>query len=218
MKKIVAIVLCMIIIASSSIIVYAAQTVTGTSTDGNFTYNPSGGNSQIITASYETTDTTPSYSVDITWGSLKYVYEATGTWNINDTKYVWSVTKDWTCASGANEIKMVNHSNQEVTATFEFSPVNTYLTNYGFTNLEGKFTSTKNGTQTASSNMSTTLDSAEGAEYKATYDEYQSSGSTYFNKVTDMMTLKLTSSEPTKIGTSVGDETVGTVTITLTGS
>lgn len=210
MKRVIAIVLCMIMIVGNSVIVWADTTVTGTFSDGNWTYSPSGGNTQNVTATYSV-EAGKVYSVDIMWGSLQYEYEATGTWKTNSNSYDWNITKDWTCAPGANEIKLVNHSNASVSAQFDFTPGSVVLSNYGIETLTGNFASTKNS-DNADNTLNTSLASAEGTQYYSTYEDCITNS---LSEITDKMTLTLTSSLPTKTGTSPGGETVGTVKITL---
>lgn len=64
------------------------------------------------------------YSYSYSWGSMKFTYQAgSGTWD-PDTHTVkagsGSGTPTWTCAAGANHIKVINHSNRDVTATLTF--------------------------------------------------------------------------------------------------
>lgn len=62
-------------------------------------------------------------SVDVTWGEMEFTYSIGGNkvWNAGSHTYtVENATSGWT-ATG-NEVKVVNHSNVDVKATFTYTP------------------------------------------------------------------------------------------------
>lgn len=56
------------------------------------------------------------FKVDIAWGSMDFTYQAAskGTWDTQNYVYTNPVEAKWTYEEGANEIKIINHSNREV--------------------------------------------------------------------------------------------------------
>lgn len=77
-----------------------------------------------VYAKYEdgsTTDTV--YSVDISWGNLRFTYAKSGTrtWNPSNHTYDDSTSSAWT--ADGNTITVTNHSNADVTASFSFAPL-----------------------------------------------------------------------------------------------
>lgn len=71
---------------------------------------------------------TPVYSVDIVWGDMAFTYtEEAGVWNpaTHETTGagggIWKVNTE-----GGNTIKVTNHSNAAVTATFSYTPAADY--------------------------------------------------------------------------------------------
>ena len=78
------------------------------------------------------------YNVDIVWGDMAFTYtEEAGVWNpaTHETTGagggVWSVNN-----SGGNKIKVTNHSNAAVTATFSYTPAS------GYDSIHGSFDNT----------------------------------------------------------------------------
>ena len=65
------------------------------------------------------------YSVDVEWGDLAYTYSSGGvkTWNPTELKYEIknSSTPTWSCAEGADKIKVTNNSNVGITAKLSYS-------------------------------------------------------------------------------------------------
>lgn len=68
------------------------------------------------------------YSVDIAWGSMEFTYTdaSVGTWNPDNHKYDGAEEAKWSCAKGADEIKVTNHSNADVTVNFSYAPESAY--------------------------------------------------------------------------------------------
>ena len=64
------------------------------------------------------------YNVEVTWGSLEYVYSSgiTQKWNSNTLKFeMTDGTAAWSCALGADQIKITNNSNTAITAALAYS-------------------------------------------------------------------------------------------------
>lgn len=62
------------------------------------------------------------YHVDVSWGSMQFTYNAAtqGSWNPSTHSYDGGSDASWTCDTGANVIKVENHSNAGITASFDF--------------------------------------------------------------------------------------------------
>lgn len=87
-----------------------------------------------VKAQYVDNVQTPTvYSVDISWGAMKFTYTETGTrtWNPADHSYNGEPSGAW--EAEGNTITVTNHSNADVTADFAFQPAE------GITGLDGKF-------------------------------------------------------------------------------
>lgn len=71
------------------------------------------------------------YSVDIEWGDLAYTYNSgkIKTWNPTELKYEIkeNTTPTWSCAEGADKIKVTNNSNVGVTAKLSYSSEHTLV-------------------------------------------------------------------------------------------
>ena len=103
------------------------------------------------------------YSVDIKWGNMKAIYtpERSKKWNPDtltftnlsdsDSKWTWD---DTTSSNGlaSNQIALTNHSNAEITCTFEFSPED------NFADIRGEITN-----QQDDNKNTLTIQSAENA-------------------------------------------------------
>lgn len=64
------------------------------------------------------------YSVDVQWGAMEFTYTAAaqGTWNPADHQYDSAGTEgSWSCADGAGDITVTNHSNQKIATTVSFT-------------------------------------------------------------------------------------------------
>lgn len=76
---------------------------------------------------YQDSTTVPTvYSVDVSWGSMEFIYTESGAlrWNPADHSYVDETSGFWT--ANGNAVTVVNHSNEEVTASFSFAPLGGY--------------------------------------------------------------------------------------------
>ena len=95
-----------------------------------FASEPGETDSKDVVADYNGTAPDPVYSVEITWGSLAFTYNAenAGTWNPDEYVYEGSTGESWTCEPGANRITVTNHSNAAVTATIANSDVKDGIT------------------------------------------------------------------------------------------
>ena len=86
------------------------------------------GNQEIdVEAKYESSVETPVvYSVDVSWGAMQFTYAASGTkdWNADSHTYTDNTEAGWT-AEG-NTVRVTNHSNAQVTASFTFEALDAY--------------------------------------------------------------------------------------------
>lgn len=73
-----------------------------------------------VTATYQENNTMKDvYSVDITWGSMDFIYQVgSGSWNPSTHSY--SSSEGWVYAEDANKITIVNHSNVSVKCSLEY--------------------------------------------------------------------------------------------------
>ena len=116
MKKIVALILALAMVMSMSITAFATSVGTG---DQDID----------VKGKYLDNSTTPTiYSVDVTWGAMEFVYTESGamTWNPENHTYTDSTSAAW--VANGNTVTVVNHSNVEVTAFFEFNALDAYNT------------------------------------------------------------------------------------------
>lgn len=95
-----------------------------------FAAEPGQTDSKDVTADYNGAASEPVYSVEITWGSLAFTYNAenAGTWNPDEYVYEGATGESWACEAGANRITVTNHSNAAVTATIANSGVKDGIT------------------------------------------------------------------------------------------
>lgn len=92
-----------------------------------------------VQAKYQDDTTTGTvYSVDITWGAMKFTYTETGTvtWNPVDHSYSRETSGTWT--PEGNTVTVTNHSNAEVTASFAFTALEDYNTVTGNFDVSSK--------------------------------------------------------------------------------
>ncbi|MCL2487583.1 MAG: hypothetical protein FWE80_02755 [Oscillospiraceae bacterium] len=82
------------------------------------------------------------YSVDLEWGALEFTYTdaGTGTWNPGNHSYSGGAAASWACDDPGvgDKIKVTNHSNRAVIATFSFAPES----GADFAAITGAFTGT----------------------------------------------------------------------------
>ena len=166
----------------------------GTVTD---TIDPFNNQKHPVTATYQMGAAAPTtYSVSITWGSMEFTYtEPQKVWNPEThTEENGEGSGTFTCADGANQITVVNHSNANVTARFSFTGNNSVFTagvNTGFTGTA------TNNTESALTDNAVILDSAVGKEATAS--------------ATVVVSLNLDG----KLSSDPGANPIGTVTVTI---
>lgn len=115
MKKIV--VFCLAI----SLMFTLSATVIAADTEINDTNSSS---TQDVTASYNAAEETEKiYQVDITWGSMEFVYNEAyqGVWNPETHVYENATEGGWTCEVDANKVTVTNHSNDSIVVKMENS-------------------------------------------------------------------------------------------------
>lgn len=68
------------------------------------------------------------YSVDITWGSLEYTYNAAnkGAWDPETHTYKDTSEASWSCDDGADTITVTNHSNAGVSVSMKYEQSESY--------------------------------------------------------------------------------------------
>lgn len=115
--------------AASLILVSAAVLALGTTAfaeEGSAVISQ--GDQEIdVEAKYESSVETPTvYSVDVAWGAMRFTYAASGTkdWNADSHTYTDNIEAGWT-AEG-NIVRVTNHSNAQVTASFAFEALDDY--------------------------------------------------------------------------------------------
>ncbi|MBQ6934275.1 MAG: hypothetical protein IJN37_07830 [Clostridia bacterium] len=99
------------------------------------------------------------YSIDITWGSLEYTYNAAnkGAWDPETHTYKDTSEASWSCDEGADTITVTNHSNAGVSVSMKYEQSESY------TNITGTLdnpsfelaTAENTGVDEAPSNKST---------------------------------------------------------------
>ena len=184
MKKLFATLLAVAMLASMSVTAFAAESSTGTT---------NGGSKEIsVNARYVDGVTTPDViSADIEWGAMEFTYSVDGVnvWDAQNHQYtVTDTTSGW--SENGNAVKVTNHSNVAVKATF------TYVAESGST-LTGAFT--YDNSKTADTTGAVSL--AKGVEGQANAADYVTA------------TLKLSG---TPSSTMTDFTKVGTVTVKIT--
>lgn len=106
MKKNISFILILVLIFSLSISVFAAE-------DENTDITKSAN----VTGTYDATDVSKVYSVDISWSDLKFTYTGAykGEWNPEKHNYEGATEAGWN--DGEGMITVTNHSNTDITAT-----------------------------------------------------------------------------------------------------
>lgn len=119
MKKLSIIILSLALLFAASVTAFAGDTITSqgqsASAQVKGTY-VQGGSSAIV------------YSVDITWGSMDFIYTDTagGIWNPQTHNYDGGTQAGWNYSEGANRITVTNHSNAAVTVSLQYIPDSNY--------------------------------------------------------------------------------------------
>lgn len=116
MKKLFAILLAVAVICALGVTAFAAEdTLSGT--EGNVPANKE----ITVTGTYND-QYVQEYHVDLTWGSMAFTYNTqVAAWDESTHLWVTSGEAGWTCEANANKITLVNHSSQELTATFAYA-------------------------------------------------------------------------------------------------
>ena len=125
MKKIFAIILSAALVLATAVCTSAATVNEENGTDSatvKGTYAAGSASSEVL-------------SVDITWGSMEFTYTGAsqGTWDPKTHSYTGITTAGWSCESGANVIKVTNHSNVDITASMN------YASDAAYSGINGEF-------------------------------------------------------------------------------
>lgn len=141
MKKIFAIILSAALVFATAVCTSAATVNEENGTDSatvKGTYAAGSASSEVL-------------SVDITWGRMEFTYTGAsqGTWDPKTHSYTGITTAGWSCESGANVIKVTNHSNVGITASMN------YASETAYSDINGEF-----------SKNSVTLASAVDSDYE----------------------------------------------------
>jgi hypothetical protein len=135
-KNLIAIALIIVMITCNSITVCASDTWTGNGSTNTYTKgtdeatsadstNGTSSGTKKVTATY-TKAQNSTYSVTITWGSMKYKYDGAIKWN-GETYDGDDTTQSWSVTDEANKITVENRSDVKIKADFSFIGSNTYL-------------------------------------------------------------------------------------------
>lgn len=114
-------------------------------------------NSPQVKGTYREGGDAEVYSVDVTWGSLEYVYYANaseGVWNPETHTLGEATPSGWSCETGEDEISVTNHSNAAVKADFFFKADSEYAA------ITGSFTGLENNSATLSTAVGTSKSDA----------------------------------------------------------
>ena len=105
------------------------------------------------------------YNVEIAWGDMQYTYKiaSEGNWNPVTHQYDSASSGEWSCAEGANQVTVTNHSNAEVKATFTYEAKSDYESINGTFNHSEKTLETAEGTEPSSAPEGTSMLSLSGA-------------------------------------------------------
>lgn len=114
MKKMFAILLAVALVAALSVTAMAADNAAGSLV---------GNNSKVVQGIYAAGADVDAYKVAITWGDMQFTYAAAQ--RVWDTEnYEWDTTQaaGWSVVEGkTNTITVVNHSSEDITATFTWT-------------------------------------------------------------------------------------------------
>lgn len=117
MKKLIAVLMAIAMIAALSVTAFA---------DTLDALTPA--QSKDVTATYSDRNTKPAtYSIELVWGSMEFTYQTViQDWNATSHKWEDRVGAEagWVCASGANEITISNDSSVAVNAAFAYAAKN----------------------------------------------------------------------------------------------
>lgn len=114
MKKFIAVLLVAVMVIGNSMVVFGDA--------GNRTgLNTTVGTNQVeigVTGTYSITEDAV-YSVDVSWGELRFKCEQRGSWNATNHQHNIDRTT-WTWDENSNFITVKNHSNKKIAATLDF--------------------------------------------------------------------------------------------------
>lgn len=117
MKKMLVLFLSAVLALSLSVTVWAASGYSYGTSDDSTTTIPVQGTYQPATG-----ESTPVYSVDISWGSMEFIYQGDKrTWDPATHEYK-NDSGRWTCTDEADAIKITNHSNASVNCNIQYTP------------------------------------------------------------------------------------------------
>lgn len=125
-------------IISLSILLALSLSVTAWAVADSATWTGTSPSTTIpVTGTYQAIgDGTPVYSVDITWGSMEFTYQASGgAWNPETHTYGEGSSGTWTCEDGANQITIKNHSNAYVNCDLKYTSIDSNITGNLSTNI-----------------------------------------------------------------------------------
>lgn len=108
MKKLIAILLSLTFVLSVSVLAATSTTPSEQSS------------SKEVTATYSTSTGAPTYSVDIAWGSMEFVYSTTGKWNPATHNYTTGSSGNWVWDDGTNVVTITNHSDAAINCDISF--------------------------------------------------------------------------------------------------
>lgn len=105
------------------------------------------------------------YSVDITWGNMQYTYTiaSEGTWDPDTHTFKNASEGEWSCGEGADQVKVTNHSNAAVKATFTYDAESEYESITGSFNKQEATLGTAEGTEVSKAPTDTATLSLSGA-------------------------------------------------------
>jgi len=135
MKKLIAVLMAIAMIAALSVTAFAAETI-GDALVGEDNITVSG--------KYNAGVDTPAYKVTLTWDDMTYDYYAAAdrTWNVETMTWTETKAAGWHLVSGSNEIRVDNASSVDITATFVWDAEDAYSA------VTGSFTGTDEGALT----------------------------------------------------------------------
>ncbi len=123
MKKVLSIVLAIAMIATMSVVAFAADTGSANAESAT----AAGSSTAEVKGTYATGTRTDMYKVDVAWGALTYTYtEAAEVWNVEthtwdlqteDAVGVWAAT----VAGTSDKVTVTNHSSKDVTVSLAFA-------------------------------------------------------------------------------------------------
>lgn len=133
MKKFFATILALVMVLAMSTTAFAAGPAAGSQT-GVKTSQSIDVNGKYVAGQH----TEDAISVDIEWGAMNFVYATgdTGTWNPTNHTYSNSSAESGWAGTKTSNIKVTNHSNVNVTASFVFTAESGYETVNGNFNKE----------------------------------------------------------------------------------